>query len=85
MPPLATQAYVSGPVVKVVVSGGPGIQGKSAYQSYVDTTTDDPVKTEAQWVASLSGGISVTNGIASFADQNGDIHYFPVSPTNPFP
>lgn len=29
--------------------------GKSAYQSYVDTTTDVPVKMEAEWVASLKG------------------------------
>lgn len=29
--------------------------GKSAYQSYLSTTTDDPVLTEAQWVASLDG------------------------------
>lgn len=32
-----------------------GEDGKSAYQSYVDTTTDSPVKTEAQWIASLKG------------------------------
>lgn len=83
--PQALQAYSSGPIIKVEVSGGPGIQGKSAYQSYVDTTTDDPVKTEAQWVASLVGNITVVNGIATFTDQNGDPQYFPVSPTNPFP
>ncbi len=74
-----------GPQIKVVVSGGPGVQGKSAYQSYVDTTSDDPVKTEAEWVASLAGRITVANGIASFDDQNGDPQYFPVSLTNPFP
>jgi len=74
-----------GPQYKIVVSGGPGTQGKSAYQSYVDTTTDDPVKTEAQWVDSLAGGITVTNGIGTFSDQNGTPQYFPVSPTNPFP
>ena len=33
--------------------GADGQDGKSAYQSYLDTTSDDPVKTEAQWVASL--------------------------------
>ena len=26
-----------------------GTDGKSAYQSYVETTTDDPVKNEAEW------------------------------------
>ena len=35
--------------------GKAGKDGKSAYQSYVDTTTDSPVKTEAQWIASLKG------------------------------
>jgi len=32
-----------------------GEDGKSAYQSYLDTTTDVPPKTEAEWVASLKG------------------------------
>jgi len=30
-------------------------RGKSAYQSYRDTTNDNPILTEAQWVASLDG------------------------------
>jgi hypothetical protein len=34
--------------------GDQGDAGKSAYQVYVDTTTDDPVLTEAQWLASLN-------------------------------
>lgn len=38
--------------------------GKSAYQSYVDTTTDVPVKTEAEWVASLKGADGVDLGEA---------------------
>jgi hypothetical protein len=33
--------------------GDPGQAGKSAYQSYVDTTTDNPVMTEAQWANQL--------------------------------
>lgn len=37
------------------VDGQDGADGKSAYQSYLDTTTDSPKKTEAQWVASLKG------------------------------
>ena len=32
-----------------------GEDGKSAYQSYLDTTTDNPPKSEAEWVASLKG------------------------------
>jgi len=36
-------------------SNSSGGSGKSAYQSYVDTTTDNPVKTEEEWVASLKG------------------------------
>lgn len=35
--------------------GKPGKDGKSAYQSYLDTTTDYPKKTEAEWVESLKG------------------------------
>lgn len=31
------------------------VQGDSAYQSYVKTTTDRPVKTELEWLASLRG------------------------------
>ena len=38
--------------VNIVVQG---TAGKSAYQSYLDTTTDNPPKTEPQWVASLKG------------------------------
>jgi hypothetical protein len=35
--------------------GDDGADGKSAYQSYLDTTTDDPVFTEVDWIASLKG------------------------------
>ena len=31
------------------------VNGKDAYQSYLDTTTDSPVKTEAEWILSLKG------------------------------
>lgn len=46
----------STPVTQIIVPTGPqGIQGKSAYQSYLDTTTDNPPMTEAEWVESLKG------------------------------
>jgi hypothetical protein len=31
------------------VSGDKGNNGKSAYQSYLDTTTDNPILTETEW------------------------------------
>ena len=48
-----------------VKNGTKGSTGKSAYQSYVDTTIDDPVKSEAEWVNSLHGGdgIDGSNGV----------------------
>ena len=33
-----------------------GVTGKSAYQSYLDTTDDDPVLTEAEWSTGGGGG-----------------------------
>lgn len=46
----------STPVTQIIIPTGPqGIQGKSAYQSYVDTTTDNPPMTEPEWVESLKG------------------------------
>lgn len=46
----------STPVTQIIVPTGPvGPQGKSAYQSYLDTTTDNPPKTEEEWVESLKG------------------------------
>lgn len=41
-------------------TGAAGADGKSAYQSYLDTTSDNPKKTEAQWVASLKGADGAT-------------------------
>lgn len=54
-------------------NGTNGADGKSAYQSYLDTTTDSPKKTEAQWVASLKGadGINGTNGRDGTNGTNG--------------
>ena len=44
------------PVTQIIVPTGPqGVQGKSAYQSYLDTTTDVPPMTEEQWLESLKG------------------------------
>jgi len=44
------------------------VPGKSAYQSYVDTTEDDPVLTEEEWSASNAGGeASVTNAAVASA------------------
>lgn len=40
--------------------GPAGADGKSAYQSYYDTTSDNPKMTEAQWVASLKGETGAT-------------------------
>ena len=37
------------------IQGETGASGKSAYQSYLDTTTDNPKMTEAQW-ANIYGG-----------------------------
>lgn len=46
----------STPVTEIIVPTGPrGLTGKSAYQSYVDTTTDNPPMTESEWVESLKG------------------------------
>ena len=32
-----------------------GVRGKSAYQEYLDTTSDDPKKSKEEWLASLAG------------------------------
>lgn len=32
-----------------------GVQGKSAYQEYLDTTSDDPKKSKEEWLASFKG------------------------------
>ncbi len=66
---LASKANDNAVVKSIIVNGGAaqtptngnvnivveGAQGKSAYQSYYDTTSDNPKMTEAQWVASLKG------------------------------
>ena len=50
-----------------------GTDGKSAYQSYLDTTSDSPKKTEVEWVASLKGadGTNGTNGTNGTDGEDG--------------
>ena len=45
--------------------------GKSAYQSYLDTTSDNPVKSESEWVASLKGENGVSLGEISLVQTTG--------------
>jgi hypothetical protein len=49
-------------VVTRAVSRAVGIVGKSAYQSYLDTTTDDPPMTEDEWAA--GGGTGTVDAAA---------------------
>lgn len=48
----------------IVTNGQDGSDGKSAYESYLTTTSDSPALSEADWVASLHGhnGTNGTNG-----------------------
>jgi hypothetical protein len=46
-----------GPMGPTGLTGATGPAGKSAYQSYLDTTDDDPVLTEAEWIESLHGHV----------------------------
>jgi len=45
--------------------------GKSAYQSYLDTTSDNPVKSESEWIASLKGDSGVSLGEISLVQTTG--------------
>lgn len=73
--------------VRVVLSGARGRPGRSAYESYVATTSDDPVLTEEQWSApSTVGAITYDgNGNGSFQDQDDITRYVAVYETPPFP
>lgn len=53
--------------------GVDGDDGKSAYQSYLDTTTDNPKLSEADWILSLKGkdGKDGTNGKDGVNGANG--------------
>jgi hypothetical protein len=61
-----------------------GAPGKSAYQSYLDTTDDDPALSEEQWSSPSSGGsqITISGGMAS-AEISGTPYYWPVFETDP--
>ena len=48
-------AYTGKPKENVAVVIAQLATGKSAYQLYLDTTTDNPKKTEEEWLASLTG------------------------------
>ena len=62
----------SGPTIDVftttepVFQGPPGPAGDSAYDSYVATTADDPVLSEAAWIESLGGGGASTADAVSY-------------------
>ena len=45
------------------LDGAPGAPGKSAYQSYLDTTTDNPPLSEAEWSNQLAGVLTILNSI----------------------
>ncbi len=51
------QAVTPAAVTATVLAGLPG---KDQYQSYLDTTTDEPPLSEAEWAAQTGGGASVT-------------------------
>lgn len=53
--------------IEVNEVGVPGPPGKRAYQSYLDTTADNPKLTEAQWSERAQG--ETGNGIASTIDN----------------
>ena len=53
---------------ETIKQGPIGPVGKSAYESYRDTTDDDPILSEANWVASLRG----EDGLDGIDGQNGD-------------
>ena len=44
-----------------ITLGAVGATGKSQYQSYLDTTDDDPVLSEAAWSSATEGGGGVTD------------------------
>ncbi len=52
-----------------IKNGTKGSTGKSAYQSYVDTTTDVPVLSESEWVDSLHGENGVHEDDVTIADN----------------
>lgn len=72
------------PTINRIVRLVQGVAGPSAYQSYLNTTSDDPPLSEEAWVESLKANVTYANGIASLTVDGTPI-YFPASPTNPNP
>ncbi len=76
-------------IIRVEVKGGQGAVGKSAYQSYLDTTSDDPPLSEEAW-SLPSGGSSITfwpNGVISVVnpDDDTDVRFINTFENNPYP
>jgi hypothetical protein len=61
---------VPGPPRLVIVGAAQGIAGISAYASYVATTDDDPVLTEAQWAASAAENLNLDNHFGTLDDPS---------------
>lgn len=51
------------------IRGRPGAAGKSAYQSYLATTTDNPPKTEAEWSQSVPGWLEDIDALSVEDEQ----------------
>jgi hypothetical protein len=68
----------SGPTITIYTTEDPLVttQGKSAYQSYLDTTADDPVLSEAQWAEAASFvGLRDTLTVLSAAERKNAATY----------
>jgi hypothetical protein len=61
---------VPGPSRLVIVGAAQGIAGVSAYASYVATTDDDPILSEAQWAASAAENLNLDNHFGTLADPS---------------
>ena len=59
----ATVTLATETITSTVVLGERGPAGKSAYQSYLETTTDDPPMSEAEWSEGGGGGVSSWNDL----------------------
>jgi hypothetical protein len=64
---------VPGPSRLVIVGAAQGIAGAtgiSAYASYVATTDDDPILSEAQWAASAAENLNLDNHFGTLDDPS---------------
>jgi hypothetical protein len=61
---------VPGPSRLVIVGSAQGIAGVSAYASYVATTDDDPILSEAQWAASAAENLNLDNHFGTLDDPS---------------